>query len=234
MLEENLSRNCSVPAGSPASTKSAASAKLVFLGEGKKHDWLVWQDLNGLAQSISDESLAARQAELTFEDAINIQYTSGTTGFPKGVVLTHHNLVNNALFIGNSMNLSIGIRICIPVPFYHCFGMVLGNLTAVLAGATMVIPSATFDAAHTLRAVEQERCTGALRCSFHVHRGTGAPGVCALPSGHFADRNHGWFALSHRGHEEGCREDALPRHYDRLRPDRIVSCHYTDQCGRFD
>ena len=133
--------------------------KLVFLGEGKQHDWLLWKDLNVLAQSISDESLAARQAELTFEDAINIQYTSGTTGFPKGVVLTHHNLVNNALFIGNSMNLSDRDRICIPVPFYHCFGMVLGNLTAVLAGATMVIPSAIFDAARTLSAVEQERCT---------------------------------------------------------------------------
>jgi len=133
--------------------------RLIFLGEGQKHDWLLWQALSVLAQSVSDESLAVRQAELTFEDAINIQYTSGTTGFPKGVVLTHHNLVNNALFIGNSMNLSDRDRICIPVPFYHCFGMVLGNLTAILAGATMVIPSATFDAAHALSAVERERCT---------------------------------------------------------------------------
>ena len=133
--------------------------RLIFLGEGRKHDWLLWQELSVLAQGVSNDLLAARQAELSFEDAINIQYTSGTTGFPKGVVLTHHNLVNNALFIGKSMNLSDRDRICIPVPFYHCFGMVLGNLTAVLAGATMVIPSATFDARSTLNAVEKERCT---------------------------------------------------------------------------
>jgi fatty-acyl-CoA synthase len=120
---------------------------------------LVWRELSSLAQNLSDAAMSARQAELTFEDPINIQYTSGTTGFPKGVVLTHHNLVNNAFFIGKSMNLSDRDRICIPVPFYHCFGMVLGNLTAVLAGATIVIPSATFDAARTLSAVEQERCT---------------------------------------------------------------------------
>ncbi|HEU0004897.1 MAG TPA: AMP-binding protein [Terriglobia bacterium] len=157
--------------------------RVVFLGEGKKHDWLLWQELGVLAQSVSDETLAARQAELTFEDPINIQYTSGTTGFPKGVVLTHHNLVNNALFIASSMNLSDQDRICIPVPFYHCFGMVLGNLTAALAGATMVIPSATFDAAHTLRAVEQERCTA----------------LYGVPSMFIAELEHPEFARFHLG-----------------------------------
>ena len=157
--------------------------RVVFLGEGKKHDWLLWQELSVLAQSVSDETLTTHQAKLTFEDPINIQYTSGTTGFPKGVVLTHHNLVNNALFIASSMNLSERDRICIPVPFYHCFGMVLGNLTAVLAGATMVIPSATFDAAHALRAVEQERCTA----------------LYGVPSMFIAELEHPEFARFHLG-----------------------------------
>jgi len=159
MLEEICSDVALCKQGWLRSRSFPKLKRLVFLGDQKKHDWLLWRELSLLAESVSDETLAARKADLTFEDAINIQYTSGTTGFPKGVVLTHHNLVNNALFIGNSMNLSHRDRICIPVPFYHCFGMVLGNLTAVLAGATMVIPSATFDAARVLTAVEQEQCT---------------------------------------------------------------------------
>lgn len=159
MLEEICPEVAQCKRGRLRSRDFPGLRRLVYLGGRKKHDWLIWQDLTLQGESISDQSLAARQAELTFDDAINIQYTSGTTGFPKGVVLTHHNLVNNALFIGHSMNLSHRDRICIPVPFYHCFGMVLGNLTAVLAGATMVIPSPTFDAVRTLSAVEQEKCT---------------------------------------------------------------------------
>lgn len=159
MLEEICPEVAQCRRGRLRSKRLARLKRVVFLGEGKKHDWLVWPELRSLGRNISDELLNIRQAELTFEDAINIQYTSGTTGFPKGVVLTHHNLVNNTLFIGNSMKLSNRDRICIPVPFYHCFGMVLGNLAAVLAGATMVIPSPVFDAARTLSAVEQERCT---------------------------------------------------------------------------
>jgi len=159
MLEEVCPEVAQCKQGRLRARHLPALRRLVFLGEGKKHDWLVWPELSSLAQGVSDESLAARQSDLSFEDAINIQYTSGTTGFPKGVVLTHHNLVNNALFIGNSMNLSHRDRLCVPVPFYHCFGMVLGNLTTVLAGATLVIPSATFDAALTLKAVEKEECT---------------------------------------------------------------------------
>jgi acyl-CoA synthetase (AMP-forming)/AMP-acid ligase II len=169
--------------------------RVVFLGAEKKHDWLLWQELSVFA-SISDETLAAHQVELTFEDPINIQYTSGTTGFPKGVVLTHHNLVNNALFIASSMNLSERDRICIPVSFYHCFGMVLGNLTAVLAGATMVIPSATL-----MRPMHAPRGRTRTMHSpdtafFHVYRRTGTPGVCLIRSGHFAYRHHGWLTLS--------------------------------------
>ena len=103
--------------------------------------------------------LAARSAGLSFDDAINIQYTSGTTGFPKGATLSHHNILNNGFFIGEMCRYTERDRVCIPVPFYHCFGMVLGNLAAVTHGACLVIPAPGFEPAATLRAVQQERCT---------------------------------------------------------------------------
>ena len=96
---------------------------------------------------------------LEFDDPINIQYTSGTTGFPKGATLTHHNLLNNGFFIGEACRYTAEDRVCIPVPFYHCFGMVLGNLACTTHGACIVVPAETFQPAATLRAVEEERCT---------------------------------------------------------------------------
>jgi fatty-acyl-CoA synthase len=97
--------------------------------------------------------------ELDTDDPINIQYTSGTTGFPKGATLSHHNILNNGFFVGELCNYTEADRICIPVPFYHCFGMVMGNLAATSHGACMVIPAPTFDPAATLQAVQAERCT---------------------------------------------------------------------------
>ena len=104
-------------------------------------------------------ALAAAQAALSADDPINIQYTSGTTGFPKGATLSHHNILNNAFFVGELCRYTEADRICIPVPFYHCFGMVMGNLAATSHGACMVIPAPSFDPAATLRSVETERCT---------------------------------------------------------------------------
>jgi fatty-acyl-CoA synthase len=97
--------------------------------------------------------------ELDTDDPINIQYTSGTTGFPKGATLSHHNILNNGFFVGELCNYTEADRICIPVPFYHCFGMVMGNLAATSHGACMVIPSPTFDPVATLEAVQAEHCT---------------------------------------------------------------------------
>jgi fatty-acyl-CoA synthase len=97
--------------------------------------------------------------ELSADDAINIQYTSGTTGFPKGATLSHHNILNNGFFVGELLNYTDADRICIPVPFYHCFGMVMGNLAATSHGACMVIPAPSFDAKATLQAVQKYRCT---------------------------------------------------------------------------
>ena len=105
------------------------------------------------------EALARRAAELSFDDPINIQYTSGTTGFPKGATLSHHNILNNGYFVGELCNYTEQDRVCIPVPFYHCFGMVMGNLGSTTHGACMVIPAPGFDPAATLQAVQDERCT---------------------------------------------------------------------------
>ena len=105
------------------------------------------------------DALAGREATLAFDDPINIQYTSGTTGFPKGATLSHHNILNNGFFIGEYCRYTEADRVAIPVPFYHCFGMVLGNLACTTHGAAIVIPAPGFEPAATLRAVQQERCT---------------------------------------------------------------------------
>jgi len=102
---------------------------------------------------------ALDRIELDIDDPINVQYTSGTTGFPKGATLSHHNILNNGFFVGELCNYTEADRICIPVPFYHCFGMVMGNLAATSHGACMVIPSPTFDPVATLEAVQAEHCT---------------------------------------------------------------------------
>ena len=98
-------------------------------------------------------------ATLSFDDPINIQYTSGTTGFPKGATLSHHNILNNGYFVGDTIHYTEHDRVCLPVPFYHCFGMVMGNLGCTSHGSTIVIPAPGFDPVATLAAVASERCT---------------------------------------------------------------------------
>ena len=115
---------------------------------------------DGLAAQASDPApLAAAQAALSADDAINIQYTSGTTGFPKGATLSHHNILNNGYFVGELCHYTELDRVCIPVPFYHCFGMVMGNLACTSHGAAMVIPGPAFDPRAALEAVQAENCT---------------------------------------------------------------------------
>ena len=118
-----------------------------------------WDDLLEAAETVSPQQLDERSAQLAAGDAINIQYTSGTTGFPKGATLSHRNILNNGLFIGEACQYTAADRVCIPVPFYHCFGMVLGNLACTTHGSAMVIPAAGFNPKATLHAVAQERCT---------------------------------------------------------------------------
>ncbi len=121
--------------------------------------FLTWQEVLEVGRSVSSDELAARGDELESDDPINIQFTSGTTGFPKPVVLTHHNILNNAFFVGEALHLTPADRICVPVPFYHCFGMVISNLGCFTHGATLVIPADHFDAGATLAAIAAERCT---------------------------------------------------------------------------
>jgi len=122
-------------------------------------DMLGWEDLLRKGDDVPVDQLRHREASLNFDDAINIQYTSGTTGLPKGATLSHHNIVNNGMLIANAMRFTHRDRLCIPVPFYHCFGMVLANMACVVTGATMVIPAPYFEPEATLRAVSEERCT---------------------------------------------------------------------------
>jgi fatty-acyl-CoA synthase len=116
-----------------------------------------WQSMLEDGRRLDREALD--RIELDIDDPINIQYTSGTTGFPKGATLSHHNILNNGFFVGELCNYTEADRICIPVPFYHCFGMVMGNLAATSHGACMVIPAPTFDPVATLEAVQAEHCT---------------------------------------------------------------------------
>jgi fatty-acyl-CoA synthase len=118
-----------------------------------------WDELVARAGEVSEEELRARSDALAPDDPINIQYTSGTTGFPKGATLTHRNILNNGYFVGEGCRYTEEDRICIPVPFYHCFGMVMGNLGATTHGAAMVIPAPAFDPEATLKACAEERCT---------------------------------------------------------------------------
>jgi fatty-acyl-CoA synthase len=118
-----------------------------------------WKRLLDDARRTPTVALAEREALLQFDDPINIQYTSGTTGFPKGATLSHHNILNNGFFIGEGVRYTENDRVCIPVPFYHCFGMVLGNLACTTHGACMVIPGEAYDAPTVLRTVQEEHCT---------------------------------------------------------------------------
>jgi len=118
-----------------------------------------WNSLVQAASSVPPEVLSERAATLSFDDAINIQYTSGTTGFPKGATLSHHNILNNGYFVGEGCRITESDRICVPVPYYHCFGMVMGNLAATSHGSCIVLPSAAFEPKAVLEAVAAERCT---------------------------------------------------------------------------
>ncbi|MGH6741093.1 MAG: AMP-binding protein, partial [Bradyrhizobium sp.] len=118
-----------------------------------------FEDVPRMGGARHRETLAALAETLQFDDPVNIQFTSGTTGSPKGVTLTHHNILNNGYFVGRAMRLTEQDRICIPVPLYHCFGMVMGNLASVTLGAAMVYPGEGFDPLVTLQTIAQEKCT---------------------------------------------------------------------------
>jgi fatty-acyl-CoA synthase len=118
-----------------------------------------WAEFLGLGSAVGEDEIARRHLEMNMDDPVNIQFTSGTTGFPKGVTLTHHNILNNGYFIGREMGFTEKDRLCVPLPFYHCFGMVVSNLACLTHGACIVIPADHFEPGATLRAIQDERCT---------------------------------------------------------------------------
>ncbi|MDF2385947.1 AMP-binding protein [Nostoc ellipsosporum NOK] len=136
-----------------------ALRRIFCIGAATRPGWIAFDQVAGHADDASRRMLAAIGPELRAIDAINIQFTSGTTGQPKGATLSHRNILNNGYFVGLAQRLQPGDRVCIPVPLYHCFGMVMGNLAALTHGATMVYPAAGFDPGATLAAIERERCT---------------------------------------------------------------------------
>ncbi len=131
---------------------------IIYIGKEKQAGMFNFKDLFKFAEKISDKELSDRQQSLDPHDVINMQYTSGTTGFPKGVMLTHYNILNNAFYVGERMGLTVKDKMCIPVPFFHCFGCVLSTLNCMVHGSTMV-PIEIFDTEVVLSSVEKEKCT---------------------------------------------------------------------------
>ncbi len=182
-----------------------------------------WEALLDSAAAVDARALERARGELQFDDPINIQYTSGTTGFPKGATLSHHNVLNNGYFIARTLRYTEDDRVCVPVPFYHCFGMVIGNLACLASGACVVVPAEGFEALATLEAVAGERCTSLY--------GVPTMFIAELEHPSFADfdliepshRRHGGLALPDRDHAPGAAADAHARGHDLLRHDRDVA-----------
>ena len=160
MLRELAPELADAEPGALQAPRLPALRNVVLLDNENTPGVLGWNTLLDAATAEPAESLQRISAILNFDDPINIQFTSGTTGQPKGATLSHHNLLNNGFFVGEAMRLTEQDRLCIPVPFYHCFGMVLGNLACVTHGSCMVIPGEGFDPLVTLETVAAERCTG--------------------------------------------------------------------------
>jgi len=151
-----------LPDAFPGALRAARVPSLrsaIKIGGGVRPGWFDIDDIAGLAEPEHDAAAAEIASQLSADDAINIQFTSGTTGLPKGATLSHRNILNNGYFVGLAQRLTPADRICIPVPLYHCFGMVMGCLAAVTHGSAMVFPASAFDPEATLAAVEAERCT---------------------------------------------------------------------------
>ncbi len=159
MLRELMPELATAAPGNLRAAKLPDLRLVITIGDENVPGAVRFEDVCGLGRAAEREQLAALAGRLQFDDPINIQFTSGTTGFPKGATLTHHNILNNGFFISETMKFTEHDRVCIPVPLYHCFGMVIGNLGCLTHGAAMVYPSEGFDPLATLETIEAERCT---------------------------------------------------------------------------
>jgi fatty-acyl-CoA synthase len=159
MLESLMPELKQLRTGPVTASRIPSLHHLVYLGSESSSGAMTWSDFIARGDGVDDATLAARERMLQFDDPINIQYTSGTTGSPKGATLSHHNILNNGFFVGEVLKYTEADRICVPVPFYHCFGCVMANLAAVTHGAAVVIPAEAFDAEATLQAIAAHHCT---------------------------------------------------------------------------
>ena len=159
MLQELIPELAGQSVGSLECARFADLRGVISLAPEPPAGFLPWSRLAELGGEVTADRLHARQASLHFDQPVNIQYTSGTTGFPKGATLSHHNILNNGYMVGESLGLTANDRLVIPVPLYHCFGMVMGNLGCVTHGTTMIYPGEAFDPGLTLQAVTDERAT---------------------------------------------------------------------------
>ena len=159
MIEELAPEAVTSTPGQLRAERLPTLRSLILIDRRARPGWLPFDDAAALATDTDRQRLAVIGPTLDPDDAINIQFTSGTTGLPKGATLSHRNILNNGYFVGRTQGLGEGDRICIPVPLYHCFGMVMGNLASITHGAAMIYPSEGFDPEAVLRAVEAERCT---------------------------------------------------------------------------
>ena len=180
----------------------------VFLAEGAR---------------VGDEQLAQREAQLQFDEPINVQFTSGTTGLPKGATLSHHNIVNNAFFVAEALRFDERDRACVPVPFYHCFGMVLGTLACATHGACLVVPGESFDAGGRPRGGRRRALHRPLRRADDVHRRARRARLRPLRPVHPAYGDDGRRAVPGRGHEARALRDAHAGGHDHLRDDRDLA-----------
>ena len=173
---------------------------VVFIGPQKHRGMFNTPELLLVGRHREDEELRAISASLQCHEVINMQYTSGTTGFPKGVMLTHYNILNNGFYIGECQRFTEAEKVCLPVPLFHCFGLVLGIMAIVTHGAT-VVPCENFDPLLVLASVHRERCTALYGVPYDVHRGTEPSHVRHVRPQLPPHRHHGRLPLPHRGHE---------------------------------
>ena len=202
------------------SKRLPALTTLIRIGNDEKRGFLRFADVLDMGGERHRAQLAELAGKLQFDDPINIQFTSGTTGTPKGATLTHHNILNNGYFIGEAQRLSDRDRVCIPVPLYHCFGMVLGNLACITHGAAMVYPSERIRSAADAASGRSRALHRALRRADHVHRRTRPSRIQKLRSVVAAHWHHGRLAVPDRSHEALRRRNAYGRSHHRLRHDR--------------
>jgi fatty-acyl-CoA synthase len=159
MLRELMPEIAGSRPGALRAARIPSLQTLVRIGADTADGFLRFDDVATLGGEVQRQALSELKPKLQFDDAINVQFTSGTTGAPKGATLTHHNILNNGFFIGEAQRFTDADRVCIPVPLYHCFGMVLGNMACITHGADMVYPGEGIDPLATLQTVEAEKCT---------------------------------------------------------------------------